>query len=121
MVICEFGAVVVVPFPFVDRPIAKRRPALVLSTKDFNAENSHSVLAMITTAAGSTWPSDIEITDGSSAGLAHRSVVRWKLFTLPNQLIVRAIGMLGSKDRGAVQRFARNLIGGSRGRAAATG
>ena len=45
-VICEECDVVVVPFPFVDRAEAQRRPALVLSKKRFN-RNGHTVLAMI--------------------------------------------------------------------------
>ncbi|MEX0859826.1 MAG: type II toxin-antitoxin system PemK/MazF family toxin [Cucumibacter sp.] len=104
--ICEFGDVVVVPFPFVERPISKRRPALVFSTRAFNTENDHSALAMITTAAGSIWPSDIEIADGASAGIAHRSYIRWKLFTLPNRLILRRLGHLGERDRKKVTEFA---------------
>ncbi|MBZ0227283.1 MAG: type II toxin-antitoxin system PemK/MazF family toxin [Bauldia sp.] len=105
--ICDFGDVVAVPFPFVDRPILKRRPALVLTARAFNADNGQSVLAMITTAAGSSWPSDIEISDGEGAGLMHRSVVRWKLFTLENGALLRKLGTLGSNDRAAVARFAR--------------
>ena len=108
--ICDFGDVVVVAFPFVDRPIAKVRPAVVLSKQDFNAANDHSVLAMITTGARSAWPSDIEIRDRAGAGIDHRSVVRWKLFTLPNQLITRPIGKLGAADRAAVARTARSSL-----------
>jgi mRNA interferase MazF len=109
-VICDFGDVVVVPFPFVDRPIVKRRPALVLSSLDFNAGNEQSVLAMITTGAGSSWPSDIGIGDRDAAGLAHRSVIRWKLFTLPNTAILRKLGTLSGSDRSAVSRAARRTL-----------
>jgi mRNA interferase MazF len=109
-VICSFADVVVVPFPFVDRPIAKMRPALVFSSETFNEENNHSVLAMITTAARSSWPSDIPISDGESAGIAHRSVIRWKLFTLPNQIILRRLGQLGAKDVAAVRRAKRRIF-----------
>jgi len=46
-------AVVRVPFPFTDPNAAKNRPALVLSDRDaFNAPAGHSVMAMITSAAG---------------------------------------------------------------------
>jgi mRNA interferase MazF len=109
-VICEFGDVVVVPFPFVDRPVSKKRPTVVLSTRDFNAANDHSVCAMITTAVGSSWPSDIPIADGASAGLAHQSLIRWKVFTLPNQWILRKVGALAAKDRAAVVRTARKSL-----------
>jgi len=40
--------VVTVPFPFVDRPKTKKRPAVVLSNMEFNKSN-HTILAMITT------------------------------------------------------------------------
>lgn len=108
--ICDFGDVVVVPFPFVDRPISKRRPALVLSREAFNADNGHTVLAMITTAAGLSWPSDIAIGDGESAGLSHHSVIRWKVFTLPNPTILRRIGGLGRDDRARVTRASRGAF-----------
>lgn len=110
IVVCDFGDVVVVPFPFVDRPISKRRPALVLSHERFNAENGHSILAMITTAAQTNWPSDIALSADSDAGLTHRSVVRWKLFTLPNDLILRRIGELSSADRTTVAGAAKGIL-----------
>ena len=46
---CDRWQVVAVPFPFSERPGAKRRPALVLSNGSFNRAG-HTVLAMITTA-----------------------------------------------------------------------
>ena len=100
--ICEAGDVVVVPFPFVDIPVNKRRPAVVLSTSVFNGANGQSVLAMITTAAGSAWQSDVAVKDLVSAGLPHNCFVRWKVFTLPNATIVRQLGALGSEDRAAL-------------------
>lgn len=97
--ICDFGDVVVVPFPFVDRSVQKRRPAMVLSNASFNSGNGQTVLAMITSAHASSWPSDIEIEDMQPSGLTHPSTIRWKLFTLPNQLIAYKIGELGMPDR----------------------
>jgi len=110
-VICDFADVVVVPFPFVDLPIAKRRPALVFSSEAFNADNDHSILAMITTGARSHWPSDLQIADSAAAGLMHQSVVRWKLFTLPNRIILKRLGALGHKDRAAAKRMVRRIFG----------
>jgi mRNA interferase MazF len=109
-VICDFGTIVVVPFPFVELPVAKRRPALVLSSNSFNAENSQTVLVMITSAAHSAWPSDLAISNAANSGLLHNSTIRWKLFTLPNHLIVRRIGLLGDKDLQAVGAAARRYF-----------
>lgn len=95
--------VVVVPFPFTDRAAARRRPALVVSKGPFNAAHGVVVLAMITSAANSGWPSDIPILDRDQAGLRADSIVRFKLFTLDGKLVLRRIGSLIGPDRDAVR------------------
>lgn len=100
--ICDFGDVVVVPFPFFDVSAEKRRPSLILSRAAFNQSHGHSICAMITTAARSRWPSDIEIHNLQPAGLNRPCVVRCKLFTLPNNHILRRAGKLASPDRHSV-------------------
>jgi len=109
-VICDFGDVVVVPFPFVDLAAEKRRPSLILSHTTFNGSQGHSICAMITTASGSKWPSDIAIDDWKPAGLNRPCVVRWKLFTLPNNLILRRAGKLVAHDQNKVVSSARNIL-----------
>lgn len=103
--------VVVVPFPFTDRTTTKRRPALVLSeAKGFNNKVGHSVLAMITSANNSDWPLDIEIADLDSAGLSSASLVRMKLFTLDNQMVIRKAGALARNDQRSVINSLRQLL-----------
>ncbi len=91
--------IAIVPFPFVDLPKTKPRPALVLSVDRFNRQNGHTLLAMITTAGHSSWPSDYAIEDLRPTGLRIACVVRWKLFTLDNRVLGRRIGGLGDRDR----------------------
>jgi mRNA interferase MazF len=110
-VICELGDVVVVPFPFVDVAAEKRRPSLVLSQQSFNRTSGHSICAMITTASRTRWQSDIAIGDLKAAGLPRPCVVRWKLFTLPNEIILKRAGKLGESDRSNVLNAARAIIG----------
>lgn len=101
----------VVPFPFTDKMTTKRRPALVLSqANSFNKHIAHSVLAMITSASNSDWPLDIEIEDIDSAGLPYASIVRMKLFTLDDQLVIRKAGSLNTKDQIAVTEALYNLL-----------
>jgi len=90
--------VAVVPFPFVDAPRTKPRPALVLSVGAFNQRNGHTLLAMITTAQHTRWSSDYPIEDLRPTGLRVACVVRWKLFTLDNRALQRRIGHLGERD-----------------------
>jgi len=112
MVTFEAFDVVVVPFPFTDRSSSKRRPALVISdATSFNNRAGQSVLAMITSARHSDWPLDVEITDLDSAGLPASSVVRMKLFTLDNQLVLRKAGTLAEDDQQRVSRALRKLLG----------
>jgi mRNA interferase MazF len=103
--------VVVVPFPFTERSTTKRRPALVLSDAGhFNKQVGQSVLAMITSAKISTWPLDVEIEDLDSAGLPSASVVRMKLFTLDDRLVIRQAGVLSEKDMLAVLNTLQQLF-----------
>ena len=96
--ICDPSDVVIVPFPFTEQLGVKRRPALVLSMKAFNV-NGHTVLAMITTKSHSPWPGDTLREDLSVAGLHVPCIVRLKVFTLDNRLIIRRSGSLSEKDR----------------------
>ena len=103
--------VVVVPFPFTDRTTTKRRPALILSdTQTFNKKVGQSVMAMITSAKNSDWPLDIEIKDLDSAGLPSASIVRMKLFTLDEQLIIRKAGTLERTDQEKVTEALHQLL-----------
>lgn len=95
--ICERHDVVVVPFPFSDRAAAKRRPALVLSGRRFNREG-HTVMAMVTTKKVPPWPVDTPLANFQSAGLKVSCLVRFKIFTLDNRLILNKIGRLSEMD-----------------------
>lgn len=97
--ICDRYEIVVVPFPFDEIPVRKRRPVVVLSGRAFNDKNGHSVVAMITTAKKTAWPSDVVINDLQSAGLVIPCVARMRLQSMPNDLIVRKLGVLGGLDR----------------------
>jgi mRNA interferase MazF len=109
-VICDLGDIVVVPFPFVDIAAEKRRPSVILSRREFNGSNGHSICAMVTTAGGTNWPSDIAIADLEAAGLTRPCVVRFKLFTLPNSIILRRAGALAKADRNDVFGAARTIF-----------
>jgi mRNA interferase MazF len=103
--------VVVVPFPFTERPASKRRPALVLSDGEaFNAAAGQSVLAMITSRGTVSWPLDVPIEDLSAAGLPAPSIVRMKLFTLDHPLILRTAGRLGRADEHNVRASLAQLL-----------
>ncbi len=95
----EQFAVVVVPFSFTDRASHRRRPAVVVSVAEsLGARVGHSVLAMVTSADNPAWPHDVAVTDLAAAGLPCPSVIRMKLFTLDDRLVLRVAGRLCSDD-----------------------
>jgi mRNA interferase MazF len=96
-------AVVRVPFPFSDRLAQKRRPAVVLSEPGFQKVSGHLLLAMITTAHQSTWPLDWPIEDLQAAGLPQLCLVRFKLFTLDERLVLGSLGSLAAADQAGVE------------------
>ncbi|MGC2457088.1 MAG: type II toxin-antitoxin system PemK/MazF family toxin [Gallionellaceae bacterium] len=103
--------VVAVPFPFTDRDATKRRPALVISNERFNQRHNQLVLAMITTATDNGWPSDVALSNWQKAGLKVACRFRLKLFTLEQNLVVKTIGHLSSKDAKSVQSVLSDYVG----------
>lgn len=107
--ICSRNDVVVVPFPFVDKPKTKKRPALVLSNLDFN-KSGHTILAMITTKQHPSWPGDSQIRNYAAAGLRFPCLIRFKFFTLDNRLLLKKIGHLSKKDSNQTEKNLRSYL-----------
>ncbi len=106
MVIYKQFDIVVVPFPFTDRQATKLRPTLVISRPVFQQHSGHLLLAMVTSAKHSRWPSDWPIEDLQAAGLPQACVVRFKLFSLNQSLLLGSLGQLSTRDqRGVLSRL----------------
>lgn len=66
---------------------------------------------MITTKAHPPWPGDTVLEAYSKAGLRTPCIVRLKLFTLDNRLILKKIGRLSREDRTKVRaQFHRHIL-----------
>ncbi len=102
--------IVVVSFPFIDSPVKKLRPALVISSEEFNRTHDQLILAMITTAKHSSWQSDVKLKYHTDANLTAPSIVRLKLFTLEKSMILRQMGHLSKEDRDAVNSSLKRYI-----------
>jgi len=106
----ETWDIVKVPFPYTDRPVRQRRPALVIAAGEL--ENAHGLLwlAMITSAANRGWPGDVPVSNLRVAGLPAASVVRpAKLATIEARDAGR-LGILPLGDRPAVARYFRERL-----------
>ena len=48
MTLFEFGDIILVPFPFTDQSTIKKRPAVVISSVDYNAERPDLIIMAVT-------------------------------------------------------------------------
>lgn len=90
---------VIIPFPFVDSNHSKLRPALVLSSEEFNLETKTVTCVMITSATRNAWSSDVEIKNLKQAGVKKKCYLRLKIFTVQSTLIKKMIGKLDNQEK----------------------
>jgi len=103
--------VVRVRFPCTNRPVQRRRPALVLARATTGAGTPPLLwVCMITSAENRPWPDDVAVSDLGEAGLPAPSVVRpAKLATIEAEVADR-IGRLPAADRHAVAAAIRTRL-----------
>lgn len=94
--------VVKVSFPFTDKAAFKKRPALVISSSEYQTNYNHCIVAMITSAKQTSWQDDIIITNLQIAGLPAPSKIRLKIFSLDCDLILGKLGHLADEDRNSI-------------------
>lgn len=97
----DFNAwdIIKVPFPYTNRPVRERRPAVVVAANGIQPEHGLLWVLMITSAENHGWPGDVLVSNLSVAGLPAESVVRTaKIATIEIKEAER-IGSLPAADR----------------------
>lgn len=102
--------IVTVPFPFTDKNTNKKRPALVINKPEYQCKTGHVILLMITSSGNNVWYSDVTVTDMEATGLKTPSVVRFKMFSLDERLIIKKIGYLSKSDKIKVKEHISNTF-----------
>lgn len=88
------GDIVLVPFPFTDLSDIKKRPALILISKELDV-----TLAFISTQLKWKEATDIELQPDKSNGLKKESLVRLsKIATIRKDLVIGLLGELKESD-----------------------
>jgi mRNA interferase MazF len=111
--------VVKVPFPYTDRPVRQRRPALVIANGEIQARHGLIWLLMITSAENRGWPGDVTVSDLRAAGLPVSSIVRPAKIATIEARDAQRLGVLPHADRAAVISFMRGVFGAASGIGAA--
>lgn len=94
--------IVKVSFPFTDKAATKKRPALIISSSEYQSNYNHCILTMITSAKQTSWQDDVIIEDLQTAGLPSPSKIRLKIFSLDCDLILGKLGCLAAEDRDSI-------------------
>lgn len=103
--------IVRVPFPYTNRPVEQRRPALVIAATPAGDGPALLWLLMITSAENRPWLGDVPILDGARAGLRAASVIRTAKIATIEASEARPLGRLAAGDCDGVARALRSALG----------
>jgi mRNA interferase MazF len=97
---------------FTDKPVAKNRPALIVSSPAYHGSRREIVIAAITSQIREPLlVGDRLIEDWQACGLAKPSVVTSILWTVKASLISRRVGTMPEADMAAYQTALAEALG----------
>ncbi len=107
---CRRGAVVLVKFVFSDERGIKQRPVLILSGDAYHQDRQEAIVAAVTSNTNRMLVGDYKIKNWREAGLLFPSTVTGIIRTIKQDMIIRNIGDLPSKELAAVGDKLRDVL-----------
>ena len=105
------GDVILLPFPFTDLSINKKRPAVIVSTDDYNKRYVDVIVMPITGNLATCQPEDTKIEDWREAGLAKPSLVKPIIGTIEQTQIIHPLGIFSLRDLEKVEKMVLTILG----------
>ncbi len=91
--------ILVVKFPFVGSKTYKARPAVVISSDFYHANNRGTIIVLaISSQIATKLPFEIEISYWKEAGLLKPSIFKSNIITISNDQVIRKLGRLHEHD-----------------------
>jgi len=91
----SYGDIVLVPFPFTDQSTIKKRPAVIISSDEYNRNRPDIILMAVTSQMRSAdFYGDLPVKQWQQAGLLKPSVVKPICTTIEKRLILKTLGRL---------------------------
>ena len=103
------GDVLLQPYPFTEQTGSKQRPAVVISSLDYNQTHPDIILAPITSQI-TALANQVALTEWRAAGLVKPSVVKPILSSFDARLIRRQLGELSASDRAQVRTLFAQIL-----------
>ena len=108
----NFGDVVLVPFPFTDQSGIKKRPAVIVSSTEYQTQRRDLVIMAITSQVRPR-PAfgEFTIAEWKKAGLIAPSAVKPVLTTIEKRLVLKKLGQLQLVDVRALRTSLEVILG----------
>jgi mRNA interferase MazF len=108
----EFGDVVLVPFPFTSQAESKKRPAIVVSSRAYNAAKTDVVVMAVTSQLRpNPGGGEVFVREWKAAGLLKPSSIKPVFATIEQSLVIRELGTLAEADRNALRQAIAQTLG----------
>lgn len=98
------GDIILVEVVFSDRTGTKSRPALIISSDEYNNNRQEIIIAAITSNINRVLFSDTKVSFWKNAGLRYPSLVTGILQTIKGSMISKKLGCLSKEDLLNVER-----------------
>ena len=109
MTIYELGDIVLVPFPFSNLLTTKKRPAVVISSTQYNILTADIVIIAITSQTQRVLGiGECIIEDYQAAGLYKNSTIKPAIATIEQTLVLKKLGKLSSNDLNSLNNSLKN-------------
>jgi PemK-like, MazF-like toxin of type II toxin-antitoxin system len=111
MMVFERGDIILVPFPFTDQKTIKKRPAVVISSSEYNKILSDVIIMAVTSQTERSFNvGECIIKDWQYAGLLKPSSIKPVISTIEQNLILKKLGSLSSEDRITLNEGIKELL-----------
>lgn len=108
----KFADIVLVPFPFTDQSTTKKRPAVIVSSREYhNGRPDHIIMAITSRLHQVDKLGEEILVDWQAAGLLKPSVFKPILATIENTLILRKLGQLQGEDQHILNKIIQDILG----------
>ena len=105
------GDVVLVPFPFSNQIGSKKRPAIIISSQNYNKSKQDLIIMAITSQISKTLKlGECAIQDWKLAGLLKQSSIKPLISSIEQSLILKKLGNLSPSDITSLNKILKEIL-----------
>lgn len=107
----KFGDVILVPFPFSDQVGKKKRPAVIVSSNEYNQRRLDIIIMAITSQIKPALSfGEAAVIEWQKAGLLKESILKPTITTIDKNLVINKLGHLSTKDIKSLQETLKIIL-----------